>query len=381
MIEYNEDQKTAIDMAANFVKQKIEPIAGQMDEQEKFPVDIVRELGQLGLLGLPFPEQYGGGGLDYITYTAVIKEIAKACASTAMTVVAHTTLTGYPILKFGSEEQKANYLNPLCTGEKIGAFALTEPNAGSDFAGAESKAEFKEGNYLLNGSKIFITNANYADIFMVAAKTTPDKGMMGMSLFIMEKGMPGFTTSGKKEKKLGMRASDTGELIFQDAVVPEANLLGRKNFGLKMLHDTLITARLGMAAIAIGISESARNKCVVYVKQRKQFGKSLSQHQSIRNMLADMEVNIKAANLMLYHASAAKDAGKDITKAASEVKLFSSEMSMQVTKNAIQIFGGYGYMREFPLERYFRDAKLTEIGDGTSEMQRMVIAGEMLKGN
>jgi alkylation response protein AidB-like acyl-CoA dehydrogenase len=381
MIEYTENQKTAIDLAANFVKQRIEPIASRMDEQEEFPVAVVKELGELGLLGIPFPEKYGGSGLDYITYTAVIKEIAKACASTAMTVVAHTTLTGYPIYSFGSDSQKDKYLQPLFSGEKIGAFGLTEPNAGSDFAAAETKAVMNDGSYILNGNKIFITNANYADIFIAAAKTTPDKGMMGMSLFILEKGIKGFRTSGKKERKLGMRASDTGELIFEDAVIPETNLLGRKNFGLKILHDTLVTARLGMAAIALGISESARDKCLTYVKQRKQFGKSLSQHQSIRNMLADMEVNIKAAGLMLYHASAAKDAGKDITKSASEVKLFSSEMSMQITKNAIQIFGGYGYMREFPLERYFRDAKLTEIGDGTSEMQRMVIAGEMLKGN
>ncbi len=380
MIEYTDFQKSAIEMTQNFVKQKIEPIAGSIDEQEKFPLELVKEMGKLGLLGIPYPEEYGGGGLDYVTYTSVIKEIAKACASTAMTVVAHTTLTGYPIKAFGSEKQKQKYLAPLLSGEKIGAFALTEPNAGSDFAGAELKAILTDGKYVMNGSKIFITNANYADIFMVAAKTNPDKGMMGMSLFILEKGMNGFTTSGKKEKKLGMRASDTGELLFQDAIVPEENLLGRKNFGLKMLHDTLVTARLGMAAIAIGISESARDKCLIYVKQRKQFGKSLSQHQSIRNMLADMEVNIKAANLMLYHASAAKDAGMDVTKSASEVKLFSSEMSMQVTKNAIQIFGGYGYMREFPLERYFRDAKLTEIGDGTSEIQRMVIASELLKG-
>lgn len=381
MTEYSDIQNTAIEMARNFVKQKIEPIAGLMDEQEKFPIDIIKELGKLGLLGIPFPEKYGGGGLDYITYTEVIKEFAKSCASTAMTVVAHTTLTGYPIFAFGDERQKEKYLPPLLNGEKIGAFALTEPNAGSDFAGAESKAIYKDRNYVLNGSKIFITNANYADIFIVAAKTTPEKDMMGMSLFILEKGMAGFHISGKREKKLGMRASDTGELIFQDALVPEENLLGRKNFGLKMLHETLVTARLGMAAIAIGISESAKQKCLTYVKQRKQFGKSLSQHQSIRNMLADMEMNISASKLMLYNAAKMKDLKKDVTKVASEVKLFSSEMAMRITKDAIQIFGGYGYMREFPLERYFRDAKLTEIGDGTSEMQRMVIASEILKGH
>lgn len=379
MIEYTEFQKAAIDLAKNFIEQKIEPIASIIDEQEEFPLDTIKEMGKLGLLGVPYSEKYGGAGLDYVTYTAIVKEIARTCASTAMTVVAHSTLTGYPIYVFGTENQKEKYLVPLLTGEKLGAFGLTEPNAGSDFAGLESKALLKDGFYELNGSKIFITNANYADIFIVAAKTSPEKGMMGISLFVLEKGMSGFNTSGKKEKKLGMRGSDTGELIFQDALVPGENLLGRKNLGLKSLHETLVCARIGMAAIAIGISESAQNQCLRYVKQRKQFGKSISQFQSVSNFLADMEMNISASKLMLFNAASMKDKGKDITKIASEVKLFASEMAMKITKDAIQIFGGYGYMREFPLERYFRDAKLTEIGDGTSEMQRMVISNEILK--
>lgn len=381
MIKYSDTQMMGIEVAQNFIKKKIEPMAGLIDEREEFPIDNFKEMGRLGLLGIPYPEEYGGGGLDYVTYTAIVKEIAQACASTAMTVIAHTTLTGFPILHFGSEEQKEKYLKPMLSGEKIGAFGLTEPNAGSDFAAMESKAIHNGNHYILNGGKIFITNANVADVFIVAAKTAPEKGMMGISLFILDKEIPGFTLSGKKGKKLGMRGSDMGELVFQDAVIPERNLVGRKNLGLKLLHQTLVCARLGMAAIATGISESAQKHCLKYVKQRIQFGKSISNFQTIKNMLADMEVNINAATLMLYHAATMKDANLDVTKVASEVKLFASEMAMKTTKDAIQIYGGYGYSREFPLERYFRDAKLTEIGDGTSEIQRLIIADEIIRRN
>jgi alkylation response protein AidB-like acyl-CoA dehydrogenase len=381
MIKYSDSQMTAIDVARNFIKRKVEPVARLIDEKEEFPLENFREMGRLGLLGIPYPEEYGGGGLDYVTYTAIVKEIARVCASTAMTLIAHTTLTGYPILHFGSEEQKGKYIKPMLSGEKIGAFGLTEPNAGSDFAAMESKAIHNGDHYILNGGKVFITNANVADVFIVAAKTSPEKGMMGMSLFILDKTIPGFSLSGKKEKKLGMKGSDTGELVFQDAEVPEKNLVGRKNLGLKSLHETLVCARLGMAAIAVGISESAQKHCLKYVKQRIQFGKSISHFQSIKNMLADMEVNINAARLMLHHAATLKDANQDVTKEASEVKLFASEMAMKITKDAIQIFGGYGYTREFPLERYFRDAKITEIGDGTSEIQRLIIADEILRRN
>ncbi|MCP4633212.1 MAG: acyl-CoA dehydrogenase [candidate division Zixibacteria bacterium] len=378
-MENIDNQSIAIETAKEFIKKKVEPLASSIDEKEEFPLDNIKEMGELGLLGIPFPEQYGGTGLDYFTYSGVIREFAKVCASTAMTIVAHSTLTADPIFNFGTEEQKQTFLKPLLTGEKIGAFGLTEPNAGSDISSIETKAIKQNGNYILNGSKIYITNANVADTFIVAAKTNPEKGIMGISIFIVEKSMHGFTTSGKKEKKLGMRGSDTGELIFDDAVVPAENLLGRTNMGLKVLHETLVNARIGMAAIALGIAEGAQRYCLEYVKKRKQFGKFLYHFQSIKNMLADMEMNISASRLLLDKAAMMKDEGKDITKAASVAKLFSSETATRTTKDAVQIFGSYGYSREFPLERFFRDAKITEIGDGTSEIQRLIIADEVVK--
>lgn len=378
-MEYNENQKMAIETAVEFTERKILPIAAEIDEQERFPFELIKELGDAGLLGVCYPEDVGGAGFDYIAYSGVISVIAGTCASTAMTVVAHSTLTANPIFQFGTQSQKDKYLKPLLSGEKLGAFALTEPNAGSDISALETKAELIDDHYILNGSKIFITNANYSDIFVVAAKTAPEKGMMGISLFVMEKGMKGFNISGKKEKKLGMKGSDTGELFFEDAEVPKENLLGRRNFGLQQLHHTLIIARIGMAAIALGISKSALKECLQYVKQRKQFGKTLANFQTIRNMLADMQVSISAGELLIEKAAIYKDSGKNITRVASEAKLFNSEAAMKITKDAIQIFGGYGYSREYPLERFFRDAKLTEIGDGTSEIQRMVIADEVLK--
>ncbi len=372
-------QKMAIDTAKDFIKKEIAPIAGLIDEKEEFPLRNIKEMGGLGLLGIPYPEKYGGAGFDYMTYSTIIREIAKACASTAMTVVSHTSLTGNPIFMFGSEEQKLKYLKPLLSGDKIGAFGLTEPNAGSDISAIETTAEKRDDHYVLNGTKIFITNANVADIFVIAAKTSPQKGMMGISVFVLERGTKGFGASGKKEKKLGMRGSDTGELIFEDVVVPKENMIGKENFGLRILHENLVCARIGMTAIALGIAEGAQTLCLEYVKERKQFGQHLYHFQSIKNMLADMEMNISAADLLLQKVASMKDEGKDITKEASEAKLFASDMVMKTTKDAIQIFGGYGYMREFPLERFYRDAKITEIGDGTSQIQRVIIADEVIK--
>ncbi len=378
-MEYTDLQMMAIDTARQFIKKKIAPAASLIDEKEEFPIDNIKEIGRLGLLGIPYPEKYGGVALDYVTYSAVVREIAKVCASTAMTVVAHAGLTANPIFLYGTEEQKLKYLKPLASGEKIGAFGLTEPGAGSDISSIETIAKREGDHYVLKGSKIFITNANVSDIFVIAAKTSPEKGMMGISIFILEKGMDGFKSSGKKEKKLGMRGSDTGELIFNDVIVPGENLIGKENFGFKMLHQTLVCARIGMAAIALGISEGALKHCLGYVKQRKQFGKYLYHFQSIKNMLADMAMHIDAASQLLQKVAIMKDKGKDITKEASVAKLFASEMAMKITKDAIQIFGGYGYSQELPLERFFRDAKLTEIGDGTSEIQRLIIANEIIK--
>lgn len=378
-MEYTEFQKIAIDTAEKYTREKIEPMAGIIDEKEEFPLENFKEMGKLGLLGIPYPQKYGGADFDYVTFSVIIKEIAKVCASTAMSVVAHTVLSGNPIFYSGNEEQKIKYLKPLASGEKIGAFGLTEPSAGSDISSMETVAKKVENHYILNGSKIFITNANVADIFVIAAKTSPEKGLMGISIFVLEKGMTGFKASGKKEKKLGMKGSDTGELVFQDAIVPKENLIGKENFGFKILHQTLVCARIGMAAIALGISEGAQKHCLRYVKERKQFGQFIYHFQSIKNMLADMEMNISAANLLLEKVAIMKDAGKKITKEASEAKLFASDMVMKITRDALQIFGGYGYSREFPLERFYRDAKITEIGDGTSEMQRLIISNEIIK--
>ncbi|NEN85484.1 acyl-CoA dehydrogenase family protein [Paenibacillus elgii] len=378
-LEYEEVRKAVFDTAETFIKRKVRPIASETDEREQFPLDNIREMGRLGLLGIPYPKEYGGLELDYATYTGFVKELAKACASTAMTVVAHASLTCNPVNAFGTEEQKARYLQPMLSGEKIGAFALTEPGSGSDMSSMQTKAVEAEDHYVLDGSKIFVTNGNYADYYIVPAKTAPEKKLLGISVFLLEKGMQGLSTSGKKERKLGMRSSDTGELILDGVKVPKTCLIGRKNFGLDILHQTLISARLGMAAIAVGIAEEAKQYCISYVKQRKQFDQYLYHFQSVKNMLADMEMNINAADLLLQKAARMKDNGEKYAKEASEAKLFASEVATRVTKDAIQLFGGYGYSRDLPLERFFRDAKLTEIGDGTSEIQRLIIADELIK--
>ncbi|WP_054977185.1 acyl-CoA dehydrogenase family protein [Paenibacillus sp. A3] len=378
-LEYGEVRKAVFDTAETFIKRKVRPIASETDEHEQFPLDNIREMGRLGLLGIPYPKEYGGLELDYDTYTGFVKELAKACASTAMTVVAHTSLTCNPVSAFGTEEQKARYLQPMLSGEKIGAFALTEPGSGSDMSSMQTKAVEVDDHYVLDGAKIFVTNGNYADYYIVPAKTAPEKKLLGISVFLLEKGMQGLSTSGKKERKLGMRSSDTGELILDGVKVPKTCLIGRKNFGLDILHQTLVSARLGMAAIAVGIAEEAKQYCISYVKQRKQFDQYLYHFQSVKNMLADMEMNINAADLLLQKAARMKDNGEKFAKEASEAKLFASEVATQVTKDAIQLFGGYGYSRDLPLERFFRDAKLTEIGDGTSEIQRLIIADELIK--
>jgi len=374
--EINQD---VIDAVRLFVQKRITPIASQYDEQEEFPMEIFKELGKLDFLGIPFPAEYGGMDLGYATHFRVIQEVATACAATAMTIVAHSTLTCHPLWTFGTSAQKSTFLPPLISGDHIGAFALTEPSSGSDISSIKTVAVEQEDCFVLNGTKIFITNGNIADAFIVAAKTTENKGPMGISLFIVQKGIDGFSTSGKSEKKLGMRASDTAELVFCDVKVPKGNLIGKKNFGMVILHETLVTARLGMAAIAIGIAQAALAQSVQYIRTRKQFGKYLSHFQSVKSMIAEMEIGINAATLLLDKAVRLKTSGCNITKEASEAKLFSSQVATQTTKNAVQLFGAYGYSREFPLERYFRDAKLTEIGDGTSEIQKMIIADEVIQ--
>ncbi len=376
MIEYDQ---SVLAGGREFVDRVVAPIAGEADEKEEFPLEVFREMGKFGLFGVPYPERYGGADMGYMSYTGLIREVAKACAATAMTVVSHATLACDPIFAAGSEDLKERYLKALLRGEKIGAFAMTEAGSGSDISSIQTHAEEQDDGYVLNGSKLFITNANVADVVVVVAKTSPRAGLLGLSLFAVEKGTPGFAATGKRERKLGMRASDTGELVFSDARVPKENLIGRKNKGFEILQRTLPAARLGMAALAIGISEGARDLCVDYVTERKQFGKPLYHFQLVKSMLANMEMSINAADLLLKKGVWMKDQGKSFMKEASEAKLFASETAVAVTKDAIQIHGGYGYSREMPLERFFRDAKLTEIGDGTSEIQRLIIADEMIK--
>lgn len=371
--------KIVLDTAREFIDKKLEPVASQLDEEERFPLELIKEMGKLNLLGIPYPQKYNGLGLDYTTYTEFLSEVAKTCASTAMTIISHSTLTCNPIFVFGTEEQKQKYLKPMLMGEKIGAFALTEPDSGSDVSSISTTAVEMDDCYILNGSKVFITNGNVADIVIIAAKTAPQKGLLGISIFVVEKGTPGFINSEKKERKLGMRASDTASLSLENVRIPKENLIGRKNFGMEVLQDTLVSARLGMAATAIGISEGALNYCIHYVRHRKQFNNHLYQFQLVKRMLAEMEMNINAGKLLLKKAVELKKVTKNIAKEASEAKLFASTVSTQVTKNAIQLLGAYGCSREYPVERYFRDAKITEIGDGTSEIQYLIIADELMK--
>jgi len=379
-MEQPESHDAFMEAARAFIVEEIAPAAGPADAAERFDLPLFRELGRRGLLGAALPTDVGGGGLGYaFFYTRLLREVASASASVASGMVAHVGLAAGPILRFGNAEQKARFLPALASGEKLGAFALTERNAGSDMAAVELTAESRGDDYVLCGEKIFITNANVADLFVVAARTGADKGAMGISLFLVEKGTPGLASSGESPRKLGMRASDTGSLRFEDVVVPGAQLLGRKGMGLAMMNHALTGSRIGMAAIALGIAEAAYRASVHHARTREQFGKPIHQFQSVGNMLADMTVGIRAAELLLYRAVEGMERGKNAPVDASIAKLFASETAMKVTKDAIQVFGGHGYYADQPLERYFRDAKLTEIADGSSELQRLLIADEAIR--
>lgn len=378
-MDYAKQSQLALKTAREYISKRIAPMAAKNDDKEKIETAIFSEMGEIGLFGIPYSPKYDGSGFSYSLYYRFIRELASICASTAMTTVVQSTLVSEPIYQHGSIEQKKKYLPQLFRGKRIGAFALTETNAGSDIGSITTTAEEKEDCYILNGSKAYITNANIADTFVVAARTAPLNGVMGISLFLLDNTMQGIERSGRSEKKLGMRASDTGSLFFNNVSIPKKSLLGRKNFGIQILHKTLCNARIGMAAIAIGISQGALAHCLEYAKQRKQFGRYIYNFQSVANMLVNMELKINASLLMLQHAVNLKDTGIDVTSIAAQVKLFASEMAMEITKDAIQIYGSNGYSREFPLERFFRDAKLTEIGDGTSEILKGVIAQSIVK--
>lgn len=365
-------------MYSEFTENEVAPISHEIDEEEKFPYETVKKMGKYGLLGIPFPKEYGGEGGDYLGYAIAVEELSKACGTTGVIVSAHTSLCGSPIFEFGTKEQKEKFLAPLAKGEKLGAFGLTEPNAGTDAAGQQTTALLDGDEYVLNGTKVFITNAGPADIYVVMAMTDKSKGTRGISAFIVEKGTEGFSI-GKKEKKLGIRGSATCELIFENCRIPKENILGKEGQGFKIAMKTLDGGRIGIAAQALGIAQGALDVTVGYVKERKQFGKSIAAFQNTQFELADMKTKIEAARHLVYNAATKKDLGKSYGLEAAMAKLYAAEVAMEVTTKAVQLHGGYGYTREYEVERMMRDAKITEIYEGTSEVQKMVISANLLK--
>lgn len=364
------------EMYRSFAETEVKPLAEEIDEQERFPYETVEKLARFGFMGIPFPKEYGGQGGDNLAYTMAVEELSKVCGTTGVIVSAHTSLCAAPIYEHGTEEQKQKYLPQLLSGKKLGAFGLTEPAAGTDAAGQETRAVLDGDHYVLNGTKIFITNAGPADIYVVFAMTDKSMGTRGISAFIIEKDFPGFSI-GKKEKKMGIRGSATCELVMEDCIVPRENLLGKEGKGFSVAMKTLDGGRIGIAAQGLGLAAGAFDETVKYVKERKQFNKRISAQQNTQFELADMHTNIEAARLLVYKAACTKDAKKPYSTEAAMAKLFASEVSSDVTRRCVQLFGGYGYTREYPVERMMRDAKITEIYEGTSEVQKMVIAGSL----
>lgn len=360
-----------------FALKELKPGVAQRDKEAQFPISLIQKMAQIGLMGVVFPHEYGGAGLDYIGYVIAIEEIARIDASAAITILAHTLCANH-IFMFGTEAQKNKYLPPLAKGEKIGAWGLTEPGAGSDVASMRTTAVSDEKGWTLQGEKAFTTNGSFAEIMVVMAYTDKSKGAKGISAFIVEGNTPGLTRS-KKLDKLGFKASDTSGLILEDLKIPKGQILGEVNTGFVQTMGVLDAGRIGISAMALGIGRACLEESISYAKERQQFGKSIADFQAIQWMLSDMATELDAARLMVYHAAQLKDEGKRCTKEASMTKLFSSEMVMKAATKAVQIHGGYGYTHDYPVERYFRDAKLCEIGEGTSEVQRMVIAREVLK--
>ena len=365
-------------MLQEFAVNEVKPLAADVDEEERFPEETVAKMQKIGLLGIPYPKEYKGQGGDYLAYVMAVEELSKVCATTGVIVSAHTSLCCAPIYENGTDEQKEKFLAPLISGEKLGAFGLTEPNAGTDAAGQTTTAVLDGDEWVLNGSKIFITNAIYADTYVVIAVTDKSQGTRGTSAFIVEKGTPGFSF-GLKEKKMGIRGSATAELIFENCRIPKGNLLGGLGKGFKIAMQTLDGGRIGIAAQALGIAEGALDEAVAYVKERRQFGRPLSKFQNTQFQLADMFARVDAAKYLVYKAAWKKQNKLPYGGDSATAKLFAAETAMFVTTKAVQLFGGYGYTRDYPVERMMRDAKITEIYEGTSEVQRMVIAKSLLK--
>lgn len=373
----SKEHEMARNLYREFAQKEVKPLAQEVDETEQFPKETVAKMQKLGFLSIPMPREYGGQGCDTLCYAMCVEELSKVCATTGVIVSAHTSLCAEPIRKWGTEEQKQKYLVPLCNGSKLGAFGLTEPGAGTDASGQQTKAVLDGDEYVINGSKIFITNGKEADTYVIFAMTDKSKGTRGISAFIVEKGTPGFTF-GTKEKKMGIRGSATYELIFTECRIPKENLLGQEGKGFGIAMTTLDGGRIGIASQALGIAAGALEVTVNYVKERKQFGKSLSQFQNTQFQLADMATKVEAARHLVYKAAIAKDTQKKYSLEAAMAKLYAAEVAMEVTTKAVQLHGGYGYTREYDVERMMRDAKITEIYEGTSEVQRMVISASLL---
>jgi butyryl-CoA dehydrogenase len=374
----SEEHEMIRKMVRDFAKNEVAPTAAERDEEERFDREIFDKMAELGLTGIPWPEEYGGIGSDYLAYCIAVEELSRVCASTGVTLSAHTSLAGWPVYKFGTEEQKQKYLKPMAQGEKIGAYGLTEPGSGSDAGGMKTTARLEGDHYVLNGSKIFITNGGVADIYIVFALTDPEKRHKGVSAFIIEKDFKGFSV-GKKEKKLGIRSSPTTEIIFEDCMVPKENLLGQEGEGFKIAMMTLDGGRNGIAAQAVGIAQGALDAATDYAKGRVQFGKPIAAQQGIGFKLADMATQVEAARLLTYQAAWLESEGLPYGKESAMSKLFAGDTAMKVTTDAVQVFGGYGYTKEYPVERFMRDAKITQIYEGTQEIQRLVISRMLTK--
>lgn len=375
---FNKDHYMIQDMCRDFAQNEITPVARKLDETEAFPKDLVKQMGELGIMGINVPEKYGGAGLDMVSFSTAIIELARADASVAITMAAHTSLGTLPVLLFGDEKQKDKYLPGLASGKTLGAFGLTEPQAGSDAGATKTKAVLKGDEYIVNGGKIFITNAGEAKVLSFTSQVIIDGENKGIAAFIIPTDTPGLEI-GEKEKKMGWRASDTRQLFFKDMVIPKNSMLGSPSDGFKTFMKTLTSGRVSIGALSVGTALGAYEKAVSYSLEREAFGKHIGKFQSIGFMLADMATKIEAAKLLVYNAAWMKDNNLDITKEAAMAKLFASETAMEVATDAIQVHGGYGYVKDYDVERYFRDAKILEIGEGTSEIQRLIISREIIK--
>jgi len=373
-----EEQKMLKAMVQDFATKELEPIAAQIDEEARFPAESVKKMAELGLLGLGFPEEYGGSGGGATELCIVAEEICRVCASTGTVLLASTGLAGHPLYEFGNEEQRKRFVAPVAKGEKLACFALTEAGAGSDPAAMETTATRHKNGYILNGTKIFITNGAEAGVVLVFATVDKSLRHRGIASFIVEEGTSGFSV-GKLEHKLGIRGSSTAELLFEDCFVPEENRLGNEGDGFKIALAAIDASRITVAAQAVGIAQGALDKSLAYAKERQQFGQPISNFQAIQWMLANMAIGIDAARLLTYRAAQLEDKGLPFVKEAAMAKVFAAETAMSATTKAIQIYGGYGYVKEYPLERYFRDAKITEIYEGTSEMQRLTVARQLIR--